>query len=147
MMLARPTLETRIEHVARAMSAAFGENPDEMRPATGYQGAPLVPKWRLHDEWARRHLAAHALLSGDDLSADAVKRDKAVAAAHGASEATAQLLRFAREGNGCEHNPFNTDVVEQLLDAAKLAIEVEGAHTPERREVLAAVTAYLTGWR
>lgn len=54
---------------------------------------------------------------------DGVLRGLATAAAHQASEATTELLRFAREGQDIS-GPFGEiEVVEKLLDAAKMAIE------------------------
>lgn len=55
----------------------------------------------------------------------------AVAAAHQASDAVCELLRFAREGyaiesSSGERHAFDNDVVEKLLDAAKLAMEIDG---------------------
>lgn len=49
-------------------------------------------------------------------------RQLATAAAAQATEATVELLRFAREGDGIS-GTFETNVIEQLLDAAKMAIE------------------------
>lgn len=50
----------------------------------------------------------------------------ALAASAQATEAVAELLRFAREGEDI-HGPYGEiEVVEKLLDAAKLAIEVLG---------------------
>ncbi|MER8616022.1 hypothetical protein NKG99_04075 [Mesorhizobium sp. M1409] len=74
-------------------------------------------------------------------------RGLAIISASQAADALAELLRFAREGDGLT-GPFQTDVVEQLLDAAKMAMEVEGYDTerPERAEVYAAIVNFLDGW-
>ena len=77
------------------------------------------------------------------------QRSRALAAASQGSEAVAALIRFAREGADYPH-PFGQDeVVEQLLDAAKMAIEIEHLYQPpdeERGQVYAAVCKYLEGW-
>lgn len=82
-------------------------------------------------------------------------RDLAIAAASQAAEALAELLRYAREGDGSMSGPFGTDAVEQLLDAAKMAMEIEGWPTgsgfeletrAERAQVYAAVAGFLEGW-
>ncbi|CDZ43222.1 Hypothetical protein NGAL_HAMBI1146_59950 [Neorhizobium galegae bv. officinalis] len=50
-------------------------------------------------------------------------RTLAITAAHQATEAATELLRFAREGRDI-HGPFgDVEVIEKLLDAAKMAIE------------------------
>lgn len=77
------------------------------------------------------------------------RRDLALAAAHQAAEATAELLRFAREGEGL-HSPFEIEVVEKLADALKLALDV--AHFPglliddEEERLKSALGAFLEGW-
>lgn len=53
----------RVEQVARAMCSAFGADPDQIVPATGYKNAPLIPRWRHEQEWAIRHLAAQQALT------------------------------------------------------------------------------------
>lgn len=75
-------------------------------------------------------------------------RDLAIAAASQAAEACAELLRFAREGDGVMTGPFTTEVVEQLLDAAKMAAEIEGwpDDAEERGQAYAAVASFLEGW-
>ncbi|MER8762846.1 hypothetical protein [Mesorhizobium sp. M0968] len=91
--------------------------------------------------------------------AEVKNRDLAIAAASQAADACTELLRFAREGDGVMTGPFTTEVVEQLLDAAKMAMEVEGwgeEHPQvvpalrgiyqERREAYAAVAKFLAGW-
>lgn len=54
---------SKVEFVARAMATAAGNDPDELRPATGYRDAPLVPYWHLYREWAVSHIAAHDALN------------------------------------------------------------------------------------
>ncbi|RWO23323.1 hypothetical protein [Mesorhizobium sp.] len=87
--------------------------------------------------------------------AEVKNRDLAIAAASQAAEACAELLRFAREGDGVMTGPFTTEVVEQLLDAAKMAMEVEGwptgsGYEPETREertqIYGALVKFLEGW-
>lgn len=82
-------------------------------------------------------------------------RDLAIAAASQASEGVAELLRYAREGDGSMNSPFGIDCVEQLLDAAKMAMEIEGWPTGcgyepetrvERRRTYDAISKYLEGW-
>ncbi len=76
------------------------------------------------------------------------KQSLALAAASQASEATAELLRYIREGNQMPAGPFEGDVVEQLLDAAKMAMEIEGwpDNPEEQGQVYAAVASFLEGW-
>lgn len=73
-------------------------------------------------------------------------REEAVALAlAGASAATAgalDLVEFAR--NDC--NLTITEVVENLADAAKLAIEASGRTDEEAMQLLAALSKYLEGW-
>lgn len=85
-------------------------------------------------------------------AAESKQRELALAAAGQAAEAAAELVRFAREGDWL-HGPFHPDVevVEKLLDAAKLAIEVQdgaGVEDPDgdRNQVLGAIEKYLSGW-
>ena len=47
----------------------------------------------------------------------------AIAAAHQATEATTELLRFAREGEYLNGTFGDVEVVMKLLDAAKMAID------------------------
>jgi hypothetical protein len=59
------------------------------------------------------------------------RRSLALAAAHQAVEASTELLRFAREGNAVElsngaSHAFDIEVIEKLLDATKLAMEIDG---------------------
>lgn len=71
----------------------------------------------------------------------------AIAAAHQAAEATTELLRFAREGEGLQ-GAFEVEAVEKLADALKLALEVEGNETAEdeRGQVYSALVRFLEGW-
>ncbi|TPN75478.1 hypothetical protein [Mesorhizobium sp. B1-1-5] len=79
--------------------------------------------------------------------AEVRNRDLAIAAASQAADACAELLRFAREGDGVMTGPFTTEVVEQLLDAAKMAMEVEGFEgSEERTQVYGAIVKFLEGW-
>ncbi|AMS41206.1 hypothetical protein [Aminobacter aminovorans] len=80
--------------------------------------------------------------------AETRNRDLAIAAASQAADALAELLRYAREGDGSMSGAFGTDVVEQLLDAAKMAAEIEGwpnSHE-ERGQVYASIADFLEGW-
>ena len=74
----------------------------------------------------------------------------ALAAASQASEALAALVSVAREGPHRHDRAFDGDTVEQLLDAAKMAIEVEIAAgheiDEERNQVFGALIKYLEGW-
>lgn len=80
-----------------------------------------------------------------DHTTDGDFRSLAIAAAAQAADATAELLRFAREGDGL-HGRFETEPVNQLLDAAKLAMEAEESFDEERGQVYAAICRYLEGW-
>ncbi|MBW8285772.1 MAG: hypothetical protein K0M55_19460 [Rhizobium sp.] len=68
----------------------------------------------------------------------------AVVAASQASDAVADLLRFATEGPTSSGFTFDGDVVELLLDAARVAIMV----TLDERDadIFSAITARLEGW-
>lgn len=70
-------------------------------------------------------------------------RDLALAAAMGASDATAELVRFAKEGEGIR-DVFETELIEQLLDAAKISMEISGQHLES--EVYSAIVKFLEGW-
>lgn len=74
--------------------------------------------------------------------------EKATVGAHQAVAAAAELLRFSREGDTLVGARFETYVVEQLLDAAKLAMEIEGwdKDSSERGQAYAAVAAAIEGW-
>jgi hypothetical protein len=54
---------------------------------------------------------------------DADRQSYAAAAAHQASEAVTELLRFSREGADINGTFGEIEVIEKLLDAAKIAIE------------------------
>lgn len=85
-------------------------------------------------------------------------QEAALAAAAQATEATSELLRFAREGEDSERHAFNvnTDVLAKLADALKLAIEIENeprtdTHLDEDELALladlkTATAAFLDGW-
>lgn len=68
----------------------------------------------------------------------------AVVAASQASDAVADLLRFATEGPTSSGFTFDGDVVELLLDAAKLAIMI--TRMEENNDVLDAINERLEGW-
>lgn len=80
------------------------------------------------------------------------KQGLALAAAHQASEAAGELIRYAREG-AWHSGSFCPDVepIEKLLDAAKLAMEVQGGPDldgldSEQVQVYAAICNFLEGW-
>lgn len=84
-------------------------------------------------------------------------RQVALASASQATEAVAELIRFAREGAQTRRPPFgDVEVVEQLADALKMAIEVEHAELADdlshpddaemRNQLLAALSRFLDGW-
>lgn len=75
----------------------------------------------------------------------------ALAAAMQASEATAELVRFAREGPNWPVPFGHVELIEQLADATKLALELLSAEAPfamdaEREKLLGALSDYLQGW-
>ena len=77
----------------------------------------------------------------------------ALAAASQATEASAELIRFAREGASWP-GPFGeVEVIEKLADALKLALEVErdagtadAITIEDRGQLYAAVSRYLERW-
>lgn len=71
-------------------------------------------------------------------------RRLALVAASQASAALAGLLRFATEGVSLSGFTFEEDVVELLLDAAKLAIEAEASGRHDG--IHHAIRAELEGW-
>lgn len=79
---------------------------------------------------------------------DAARRDRAVAAASQASEATAELLRFAREGEDLSGTFGEIEVVEKLLDAAKMAIEclTERDESGRYSDIYGDITHEIAGW-
>lgn len=68
----------------------------------------------------------------------------ALLAASQASNAIADLLRFSTEGPTPSSFTFDEDVVELLLDAAKIAIMV--TKDEQDVDVLIAINARLEGW-
>ncbi len=82
--------------------------------------------------------------------------EAAIVAAGRASEATAELLRFAREGDHRPNRPFafETEPVLKLAEALKLTIDIEGTDAPhldddERTtliELQATLGRFLEGW-
>lgn len=68
----------------------------------------------------------------------------ALVAASQASNALADLLRFATEGPALSGFSFDESVVELLLDAAKIAIMV--TKDPQDAAILVAINARLEGW-
>jgi hypothetical protein len=68
----------------------------------------------------------------------------ALVAASQASNALADLLRFSTEGPTLSGFTFDEDVVELLLDAAKIAIMV--TREEHDAEILVAINARLEGW-
>lgn len=82
--------------------------------------------------------------------------DAALIAAGQASEAVADLIRFARDGECGDEPPFEVEVVGKLAEALKLAIEIHGEPTgrtyPDLEEIellrplQAALTRFIEGW-
>lgn len=70
----------------------------------------------------------------------------ALAAAAQASDALAELIRFAKEGPSHPTAFGHVEVIEQLLDAAKMALEIEGGSDSERVFIHGAICRYLEGW-
>lgn len=82
---------------------------------------------------------------------DPASTSLALAAAMQASEATAELVRFAREGANWPVPFGSVELVEQLADATKMALELLSAEAPremddERGKLLGALSDYLQGW-
>jgi hypothetical protein len=78
------------------------------------------------------------------------KQALALAAAHQAAEAVAELLRYAREGEwmDCEFHP-DIEPLEKLCDAAKLTAEIlsdEPDPDGDRNQVAGALEKFLSGW-
>ena len=81
--------------------------------------------------------------------AEADKRSLALAAAHSAAEAAADLMRYAREGEWFKGSPFHPDIepLEKLCDAAKMVAEI-GANSPTPRETETSFTGHWSNfWR
>ena len=83
-------------------------------------------------------------MNGTNLSASEPQA-LALAAAYQAAEALAELIRFAREGEGL-NGPFEIEVVEKLLDATKLAIEAMGEAGETHSDIHAHITRELEFW-
>lgn len=84
------------------------------------------------------------------MNALAAKQVLALAAAHQAAEAVAELLRYAREGEWT-YSQFHPDVevLEKLCDAAKMVCEVmEDEPDPDgdRNQPAGAVEKFISGW-
>lgn len=84
------------------------------------------------------------------------EQDFALTAGAAASEATSELLRFAREGEHSASFAFDGEVVSQLAEALKIAIDLEAPRVPtddphdlefaaSLTELRAAVETYLEG--
>lgn len=73
-----------------------------------------------------------------------LRKRLALVSASQASNALADLLRFATEGPALSGFTFNEDVVELLLDATKIAIMV--TKDPQDAEILVAINVRLEGW-
>lgn len=58
------------------------------------------------------------------------EQDFALAAGASASEATTELLRFAREGEHSARFAFECEVVTKLADALRIAAELEQPRIP-----------------
>lgn len=83
--------------------------------------------------------------------------EAALVAAQQATEATGELLRFAREGAYSARSAFaDTEVVGKLAEALKLALDIEGEPSPQSHldederalltDLRGAVAAFLKGW-
>jgi len=74
----------------------------------------------------------------------------ALAAAHQASEATHELIRFAREGEAGFTAFGDVEVIEKLADALKMAIDIDdvgaASNEEERKQLRHALGNYLEGW-
>lgn len=89
-------------------------------------------------------------------SARTDSREKALAAAHAAQEAIAELIRFVREGAASRRPPFGEiECVELLADALVQTLEVESAEhdadghpddAEARNQLLGALKRFLDGW-
>lgn len=79
------------------------------------------------------------------MSAELQERQRlAMVASSQAASALADLLRFATDGPALSGFTFEENVVELLLDAAKIAIMV--SQDPQDAEILVAINARLEGW-
>ena len=84
--------------------------------------------------------------------------EAAILAAAQATEATVELLRFAREGANNDRNAFDLeyDPIARLAEALKLALEIEDHPRPDTyldadelallENLKAATTAFVAGW-
>jgi len=80
--------------------------------------------------------------------------EAALAAAHAASAATAELLRYAREGDAATNFAIEPETVQQLCEALKLTIDVDidgvrATHPPGAAlldKLHAACTGFLEDW-
>lgn len=79
---------------------------------------------------------------------DADRQAHAIAAAHQATEAATELLRFAREGADLRGTFGEIEVIEKLLDAAKMAIECLTEEDDAQRytSVYGDITHEISGW-
>lgn len=79
-----------------------------------------------------------------------VDRPKILAATAQAATATAELALVAEEGPRAAWGIFDDEPIEKLLDAARIAIEIEVAASiaqdDERGQLYAALVKYLEGW-
>lgn len=85
-------------------------------------------------------------------------QEAAIVAAAQATEATAEILRYAREGDINERNAFDpeTDVTLKLAEALKLSLDIDDHPRPDTyldadeiallTNLKAATTAFIAGW-
>ena len=68
-----------------------------------------------------------------------------LAAASSAADATAQLTLAAYEGDLAKGQPIGDELLEKLLDAVKLVMELEDDFTDQRGQLYGAITNFLEG--
>lgn len=59
-----------VQAVARAFCKAFGHDPDEIVPWSGYEDSPSFPRWQKEAEWALRCIVAIRVLGQIPISSN-----------------------------------------------------------------------------
>lgn len=82
--------------------------------------------------------------------------EAAIVAAAQAAEAVTELLRFVREGPYSDRSAFDIEVVGKLVEALKLALDIENQPQPDTyldedelallANLKTATAAFLAGW-
>lgn len=144
--------EVRVEGYPKDGWNVIGWSDNEdgaLRMATALKQAPGARRFRIWD----RVDECYTLANKFDQEQSPTSEDRkalALAAVYSANLAAAVIMREVREGDFGEdtHCPISRDedVLEHLLDAVKLVMEIEDDYRDERGQVYGAIRNFLEGW-